>query len=285
MYQCLGLGSAEEGGCGEDWWHPACVVGLGPEWHDRETERLRMARQARIQEKVSLEHSAQVEEEGEEEDATLLPPGFPDDKTWDTFICWKCVDAYPWIKRYAGTQGFLHPAFLRGSNHKDEMQDGSLNSTDHKHVDAEAELSSGNASKKRKAADGEATNSVDYKRTRPENGEMEKELAANEGLAEALGSQHERLPPSPEGRFSLFMKADFRDHLCRCAVCFPKLAKHPQLLEEEDVYELPLSETGGEEPAGSSVGTGSLLDRGERALSNVDRVRAIGKATGPATRS
>ena len=70
------------------------------------------------------------------------------------------------------------------------------------------------------------------------------------------------------------MKEDFRDHFCRCAKCYPRLKRHPQLLEEEDSYEPPLSEDG--ENGRDSVGTGSLLDRGEAALNNVDRVRAIG---------
>lgn len=45
-------------------------------------------------------------------------------------------------------------------------------------------------------------------------------------------------------------------------------------------YEPPLSESG-ENGGGDSVGTGSLLDRGEAALSNVDRVRAIGEISFP----
>lgn len=73
---------------------------------------------------------------------------------------------------------------------------------------------------------------------------------------------------------SLFLKEDFRDHFCRCAKCYLDLRKHPQLLEEEESYEPPMSES--DEAGGGSVGTGSLLDRGEAALNNVDRVRAIG---------
>ena len=88
---------------------------------------------------------------------------------------------------------------------------------------------------------------------------------------------HNYLPPPPTEPFSLFLQEDFRDHLCRCPECYPQLSKHRQLLEEEDSYEPPLSESGEEgEEGGESVGTGSLLDRGEAALSNVDRVRAIG---------
>ena len=85
---------------------------------------------------------------------------------------------------------------------------------------------------------------------------------------------HNYLPNPPSSSFSLFCKESFREHFCRCAECYPLLKQHPQLLEEEYSYEPPLSESGAE--GGDSVGTGSLLDRGEAALSNVDRVRAIG---------
>src|SRR5207247_1732994 len=63
------------------------------------------------------------------------------------------------------------------------------------------------------------------------------------------------------------------EHLCRCPSCFPNLKAHPQLLEEEDTYEPPVSEDG--DDGAQSVGTGSLLDRGEAAFNNMDRVRAI----------
>ena len=36
MYQCLGLGTHETGGCGEDWYHPGCLVGLGPKWYEKQ---------------------------------------------------------------------------------------------------------------------------------------------------------------------------------------------------------------------------------------------------------
>jgi len=52
------------------------------------------------------------------------------------------------------------------------------------------------------------------------------------------------------------------------------------LLEEEETYEPPLSagsdsEAGNAEPGARSAGSRSLLERGEAALSNMDRVRAI----------
>ena len=92
---------------------------------------------------------------------------------------------------------------------------------------------------------------------------------------------HDYLLEHPAGSFSVFLKESFRERFCRCASCYPRLSKYPQLLEEEESYEPPVSESG--EGDGQSVGTGSLLDRGEAALSNVDRVRAIGMCWCPMT--
>ncbi|KAF4974931.1 hypothetical protein FZEAL_8228, partial [Fusarium zealandicum] len=82
------------------------------------------------------------------------------------------------------------------------------------------------------------------------------------------------LPPTPQGQFSLFFRESFRDAFCHCKACYPVLNAHPQLLEEEEVYEPPVSDAGSQ-PGGGSHGSGSLLERGESALRNVDRVRAI----------
>ena len=92
---------------------------------------------------------------------------------------------------------------------------------------------------------------------------------------------HDYLLEHPTGSFSMFLKEDFRERFCRCPSCYPTLSRYPQLLEEEESYEPPISESG--EGGGQSVGTGSLLDRGEAALSNVDRVRAIGMCSCPIT--
>ena len=58
------------------------------------------------------------------------------------------------------------------------------------------------------------------------------------------------------------------------AVACASPVSHPQLLEEEETYEPPVSDNGSEN-GGSTHGSGSLLERGESALRNVDRVRAI----------
>ena len=98
MFQCLGLTSEEEGGCGEDWWHPECVVGLGRDW-------------ARDQAPIKSGRNPETDGADDTEVEHPLPPGFPDEDSFDTFVCYKCVDANPWIKQYAGTAGFLPPIY------------------------------------------------------------------------------------------------------------------------------------------------------------------------------
>jgi E3 ubiquitin-protein ligase UBR7 len=39
MFQCLGLGTVEDGGCGEDWWHPECLVGYTREEYAKMIEK------------------------------------------------------------------------------------------------------------------------------------------------------------------------------------------------------------------------------------------------------
>lgn len=100
MFQCLGLSNERDGGCGEDWWHPECVLGLGRDWLQGT--------------KSEIKHTvpAPDDDDGEtEESGVPFPPGFPQEDDFDGFICYKCVDANPWIKSYAGTPGFLMPVF------------------------------------------------------------------------------------------------------------------------------------------------------------------------------
>ena len=267
MFQCLGLGSAETGGCGEDWWHPECLIGLSRDWYKR------------VKKEGDEKADGDKNNEGEkgsdledDDDETPLPPGFPGEDDFETFLCYKCVDANPWLKRYAGTAGFLPPVYKDGGFAKPPQESESATEP--------------TVSKKRKAEeDDEETTSnggsePSAKRAK-EN--IPSETARSESHPEPTTTEpsstkpkHESLPtPAPSGTFSLFMKEDFREHFCRCRDCYPHLAQHIQLREEEETYEPPLSEAGDEADGAHSTGTGSLLDRGEAALSNMDRVRAI----------
>ena len=114
MFQCLGLAHEAEGGCGEDWWHPECVTGLG---------------RGRTKVKTHENEDAKQETTREEDvdEGQPLPPGFPGEDTFETFICYKCVEANPWIKRYAGTTGFLPLVHKRENEEIGQVSSGSRN--------------------------------------------------------------------------------------------------------------------------------------------------------------
>lgn len=303
MFQCLGLGFAEDGGCGEDWWHPECILGVDREDYKKSTEQRKVEETKSangmgngIVKHVSvtsadepangLEDSrrpsvvtaitggadgndvAANEEAVEDDDDTPLPPGFPQEDDFEYMLCYKCVAAFPWIKRYAGTPGFLPAVYYKPASNEAEQ--------------AITEQAAVSESKKRKASDDQIAGDMLAPIVVPKRQKSEEPTSALSAIPEdstpkkpvALTCKLDTLPPAPPSStpFTLFMKPDFRDHLCRCPNCFPFLKPHPQLREEEDTYEPPVSEDG---DGGPSVGTGSLLDRGEAAFSNIDRVRAI----------
>jgi E3 ubiquitin-protein ligase UBR7 len=327
MFQCLGLGTVEDGGCGEDWWHPECVLGLSREAFKKSIEKPKTeqkegdAKTNRITKDVSVtrhEEEAGIDpdarrpsvttaiaaglrtasgidgndivagaEEEEEDGDTPLPPGFPAEDDFEYFLCYKCVESFPWIKKYASSLGFLPPVYF----------DAAINQAKAEEAFAYANGTSNSDSKKRKVDDDEDIPSTESmappKRQKSEDPATTLSSILEDGLSTTLTITSKKadlaaattapecnlssLPPLPaqalKTPFSLFLKSDFHAHLCHCATCFPLLKPHPQLLEEEDVYEPPISEDGND--AAGSVGTGSLLERGEAAFSNMDRARAI----------
>jgi E3 ubiquitin-protein ligase UBR7 len=320
MFQCLGLGTCEEGGCGEDWWHPECLVGFTraeyskmiekPEAEQTNggTDAIETDKPATDETKtnentdenappVSTDITAAVasgdgvdgkdiaaDTGAQEDDDPPLPPGFPEEDDFDHFICYKCVAANPWIKQYAGSTGFLPPVYHDKTIALSHAQKSTVSAPAHTNDD----------SKKRKAFDEDEEQQTASHLAAPTLAKRQKSEDPSgtlSSIAEDITTlpitpkkpevpeapKHASLPSLPETAlttlFSLFVKPDFRDHLCHCDACYPQLKAHPQLLEEEDTYEPPVSEEGDE--GGQSVGTGSILDRGEAAFGNMDRVRAI----------
>ena len=272
MFQCLGLGTVESGGCGEDWWHPQCLMGLPRDWKPEQDAQVKDTKK---------ESSKNGEEDEQSEEEASAPPGFPDEDDFESMLCYKCVESNPWIKQYAGTAGFL-PALFK----QDLKMDGAGPGETRLSLDEAAETLTV-LSRKRPAPESEDKEeptprpSSPSKRLKNEPDPSSTSATTNPVPSLfAAPAKHTLLPPAPRGVFSLFLKPDFRDHLCRCHTCFPLLTPHSQLLDEEEIYEPPLSESGSEAGprAGSgtrSHGTGSLLERGEAALSAMDRVRAI----------
>lgn len=331
MYQCLGLATEQDGGCGEDWWHPECLLGLNRRWMDGvKPEHVTPT------EKEDLSPNANAEENADETQSP--PPGFPSEDDFDGFICYKCVDANPWIKKYAGTAGFLDPVFKdmprsesvpleKNEKHSEELisssilvppqhpsgtnttsgvEIGNCSTTPVNHIlstfyetqkskPSNAILSNAdivypngeqNSDESHSTASSPHVNLVGPSKKRKSEDateDLELDNLKKPKLDTETRPYHESLPPASTDSFSLFLREGFRDHFCRCAACYSLLRAHPQLLEEEESYEPPLSEDGNE--GRESVGTGSLLDRGEAALNNIDRVRAIGEFSSFAIRT
>ncbi|KAL2431804.1 Protein mlo2 [Exophiala dermatitidis] len=289
MFQCLGLGTVETGGCGEDWYHPECLMGLRRDWYkslDSNNEK---------------QQQQQQQQDGEEEDSHPIPPGFPHEDEFDAMICYKCVESNPWIKRYAGTPGFLPPVFRNEPNPAPEAKPVELTLTTtnpvslkRKAPESDMDTMTGPANPPKRVKDEvepepnpqstepaptpAATNNTT---TSPSNQVHEPEPKPYRSVPV---HKHDSLPATPPpGPFSLFLKSDFREHLCHCPTCYPNLIPHPQLVEEEETYEPSLSsasesdavaaDAGGR--TGGSARSASLLDRGEAALSTMDRVKAI----------
>ncbi|KAK4948147.1 hypothetical protein LTR10_013201 [Elasticomyces elasticus] len=263
MFQCLGLGTVETGGCGEDWYHPECLVGLGRDWHKKTTLK-------------QDDEDAGKEEAEDSEHPT--PPGFPNEDDFEYLICYKCVESNPWIKQYARTPGFLEPVYRKDAEAPETASQPTQDS-----------VSTNGTTLKRKVSDSDLDDrpSSPFKRVKDEQPNQpppsEAPALSDPGaVSETKPTQkHDALPPAPQGTFSLFLQSDFREHICHCPKCYPNLIPHPQLVEEEETYEPSLSNESESqvENAGSggprSQGTASLLDRGEAALSNMDRVKAI----------
>ena len=272
MFQCLGLGTLEAGGCGEDWWHPECLMGLPRDWH-----------------KVSTTETEELKPETDDTNDSVgdvphpVPPGFPSDDDFDGLVCYKCVEANPWIKNYAGTEGFLPPMFNQ-SEIREKIS----------HVRSKAEAAT---SLKRKASDDDNEDNdkenirESVKRFKEDSNEdivtsipdLQTTTTAITSTSTQTPQQHKHTllptPPSPTlGPFTIFLTPNFRDALCHCPTCFPHLIPHPQLLDEESIYAPSVSDSNPSDPnspAPSGSVHSTLYSRGEAALNTVDRVRAI----------
>lgn len=292
MFQCLGLGNVKDGGCGEDWWHPECIVGLGRNWDINTTDEQGEGNKKFGANEYNLEkldsHNAEPSRHlgsphGNrvcEDDDPPLPPGFPAEDDFEHMICYKCVNAFPWIRKYAGIPGILSNQRRRQPLKVDnaaELSSGAgtrelTNGASHETVEA----ASRDADKKRKV-DAITENSYmepTLKKSKSEGGDEH----GKNTVPHEIPCKFRVLPSQEEQDTSLFLPSDFREHLCRCPECFPALSEHRQLLEEEESYSPPISETSSAAANGDgsqSVGSRSILDRGEEALNNMDRVRAI----------
>ncbi|KAJ9623948.1 hypothetical protein H2203_005394 [Taxawa tesnikishii (nom. ined.)] len=256
MFQCLGLGTIEDG----DVTQPEDattgekkVMKVDGQTHATNGNLGTIEEEpANSMEQTSEEHMESASQAGDVGEDPL-PSGFPKEDDFDHFICYKCVNAFPWIKAYAGTEGFLPavPFMPLSINDADSTRKRKVE-------DDDADES---ASKRARTAQVEASLSVDSNTATLAAAKEVTSPKDTDQPSEQSQEKHQSLPSPPSGDISLFLEEDFRNHLCRCSTYS---------------YEPPISETdAGDANGGGSVGTGSLLERGEAALSGMDRVRAI----------
>ncbi|KAK9474336.1 uncharacterized protein V1510DRAFT_374023 [Dipodascopsis tothii] len=133
------------------------------------------------------------------------PAGFPDEDSFEAFICWKCVDKHKaQLGRWAGWEGVALDAVVRGGG--------------------------GRAAKRRLSdAAGPAV-----KRTRTDDGALAT-IAEDSACKVPTGT-----PPAQS--FSLFLVDGWRERLCGCPDCAELFGRFPYLRDEEDTYEPPQDE-------------------------------------------
>ena len=272
MYQCIGLATEENGGCGEDWWHPECLLGLGRGWYEdaKQSEHLRHLLSS-VKDDLGERYDELRVARYEADSEHFVPRTFPKEDQIDSLICYKCCNAVPWIKNYAGSSGFFAlPKMQHLKSNVTTSDSAAVDSSTTSSITVMREVSL-NPLRKRSAEDSDDVGNMSPKRTKLDSASQKKPTESPLNTCTK--------PPGkfiPTDDFSLIaLDEDFRAHLCRCSECYPLIRPYPQLLEEEENYEPSLS-SDDENGTGGSVGTKSLLDRGEAALSNVDRVRAIG---------
>ncbi|KAL5604226.1 hypothetical protein BROUX41_002208 [Berkeleyomyces rouxiae] len=302
MFQCLGLGTHLEGGCGEDWYHPGCLVGLESDWYEKEHLAADSTKQkadiSGPQAETTATTTTPTVDDAPEEPATAasdddeeaveddvpLPEGFPEEDSFESFLCFKCLEAHPWAKRYAGLPGFLPAVFAKPQEKKpaDKAAANTIQS------DGTSDAV-GSESKKRKATEleSESTEIDQAKHARTVSVEpcaiksteadvktaVEPTIKEDEATEPASSCKVASIKP-PTEPLNLFCRPNFRSGLCSCSTCQLTLSAHPQLLEEEETYEPSIS-TNSEAGGQSTAGSGSIYERGESALKNMDRVRAI----------
>ena len=160
----------------------------------------------------------------------------PDQDEFDGFVCRDCVGKNDWFGRYVGDKS----AFMSTLDTYPEVK-----------IDIETmEEKSVPPTDNTETSTAEPTVAVS---TAQENSGIKRNLSTErESIQHApkrvkLETEPEpplepckwsTLPPTPSSPFALFLKDDFRDHLCRCITCETlRLRTLPMISHEEETYE------------------------------------------------
>lgn len=188
----------------------------------------------------------------------------PNPDNWDAFLCRDCVDAFPYLKKYAG-----HPRFLTN----DSVVDTEKSVDPEVDNDAESAKENGDVGKRKRDAEDEAENIQEVKKPKQE-GESSLDMITKEENDPTLSlntdtdiCRYDTLPSVDTSKsIDLFLREGYEDSFCRCSKCKAIINdKHAFLYEDEEVYS---PEEDPDLPIDS-------FQAGLQALERMDRVKAI----------
>jgi len=161
----------------------------------------------------------------------------PDQDDFDGFVCKTCVGKNEWLGRYVANKEIFmstldtHPEAKIDVEKVDEVATKANESSNSPEIQGITETSSeqpiANGMKRSHSAG-------------PEAAEQPTKRAKVEDVPEkpVEPCKWASLPDTPSVPFALFLKENFRDHLCRCITCeITRLRTLPMISHEEETYE------------------------------------------------
>ncbi|KAK9365156.1 hypothetical protein V1509DRAFT_642933 [Lipomyces kononenkoae] len=210
------------------------------------------------------------EEEGEDH---VPPPGFPDDRLFEAFICWKCIQKHRnFLARWAGWTGVALDAVTRKRT-SDIIAgaEANENGLKRRHLQEKGEEEADSLpNAKRVEQDHDSDSREDSLTTSAWSsasaGSHQTSTTSSVALSADEHSTCKMPTVIPEAEeFSLFLVQGWRENICRCGECEKFLDRFPMLREEEVTYEPPQDEDE----------TSSLLEAGTRALNAMPHINAM----------
>jgi E3 ubiquitin-protein ligase UBR7 len=156
----------------------------------------------------------------------------PDQDDFDGFVCKNCVGKNEWLGRYVAKKDIFMSTLDIYPEVKVDIESS---------VPAPSETQNTSTTAPTSSVPDNAINGVKRSlSTEPESKEQPpKRVKVEEVLEESSEQCHwASLPPSPSMSFAMFLKENFRDHLCRCITCeIARLRTLPMISHEEETYE------------------------------------------------
>lgn len=235
--------------CGEDWYHEECILGYKQGRFNTSSGKNLIEDLPHPEDDAETEQKTKIENKANENDdfdeTQSKVPHFPNLDSFDSFICWKCVEKFPHIFKQLDIPDIVLTKlpFIEGVKSVEEWKSAFETFANNSSPKTDIDLAT-----------------VDEKSHKRKLQEQE--------------SSNKRL--NHEIPYSVFLKPGFRDHLAQLSSTtldskLSQFLKHNEYLYKDDpVYEPP--EDDDDE---NSSSTGSLLELGADALLSLPPEQAI----------